>query len=143
MLEREDVLAQLVEQMRSIGFGILLDDYGAGYSSLRSMNLMNFDSIKNDKSFTDTIGTTKGNSIVQHTVFLAHSLGMKVIAEGVETELQYKFLRNCSCDYIQGYYFSKPVPEKRLKLCCKKKNKPGAFSNLGQRKYPVFLEKIF
>lgn len=120
MIEREEVLAQLVEQMQSIGFGVLLDDYGAGYSSLKYMNLMNFDSIKIDKSFTDTIGTTKGNSIVQHTVFLAHSLGMKVIAEGVETELQYKFLCNCGCDYIQGYYFAKPMPAKAFEVMLQK-----------------------
>ncbi len=119
MIEREEILAQLVEQMRSIGFGVLLDDYGAGYSSLKSLNLMNFDSIKIDKSFTDTIGTTKGNNIVQHTIFLAHSLGMKAIAEGVETELQYQFLCNCNCDYIQGYYLSKPMPIKDFECMLK------------------------
>lgn len=109
LIENEELLADMIQKMHAMGFQVLLDDYGVGYSSLKSINSMNFDILKIDKSFIDTIGTAKGNSIVQHTIALASSLGMRSVAEGVEDEEQYQFLLQCECDEIQGYYFSKPL----------------------------------
>ena len=116
LIENEKALEEMIQRMHKIGFRVLLDDYGVGYSSLKSINSMNFDTLKIDKSFIDTIGTPKGSSIVRHTVALASSLGMKSVAEGVETEEQYRFLNQCGCDEIQGYYFSKPLPAKEFEL---------------------------
>ena len=110
LIENEEMLENMIQKMHDIGFKVLLDDYGVGYSSLQSINSMNFDILKIDKSFIDTIGSEKGNSIVRHTIALASSLGMISVAEGVEEEKQYQFLVECGCDEIQGYYFSRPLP---------------------------------
>ena len=110
LIENEAMLETIIQKMHELGFQVLLDDYGVGYSSLQSINSMNFDILKIDKSFIDTIGSEKGNSIVKHTITLASSLGMLSVAEGVEDEEQYQFLLQCGCDEIQGYYFSKPLP---------------------------------
>lgn len=91
------------------GFSLQMDDFGAGYSSLHSLNVMNFDVIKIDKSLTDDIGNGNGDKLLTHTIALTRELGMKVVAEGVETKDQLQFLRKQGCDAIQGYYFSKPL----------------------------------
>ncbi len=109
MVDSEEELGRTIETMHELGFKVLLDDFGVGYSSLISINNMQFDILKIDKSFVDTIGTNKGEHIVKYTITLAKSLGMKTIAEGVETKEQYDFLKEQECDIIQGYYFSKPL----------------------------------
>lgn len=116
---REEELIEIIRVIHELGFGVSLDDFGVGYSSLVAINNLNFDVLKIDKSFVDSIGTEKGNYLVSYTVNLAKNLGMKLIAEGIETKEQYEFLKELKCDVIQGYYFSKPISvedfEKRLK----------------------------
>ncbi len=101
-----------LSEMKKQGIKILLDDYGSGMSSLSMLESFSFDIIKLDMGFIRKIGkNSKVESIIITTIGLAHMIGAKVTAEGVETELQYKFLKSYDCDYIQGYYFHKPVPE--------------------------------
>lgn len=107
--DNEQMLNQMIEKMHELGFTVLLDDFGVGYSSLTSINSLNFDVLKIDKSFVDSIGTQTGDCIVQYTIALGQNLGMGIVAEGVETQAQYEFLKQHGCQTIQGYYFSKPL----------------------------------
>lgn len=98
--------------IRNNGAHISLDDFGTGYSSLNYLLKMPFDTLKIDKSFIDTIGSNqKGAQIVEAILMIAHILQKQVIAEGVETREQLDYLRNIGCDMIQGFFFSKPLPE--------------------------------
>ena len=90
------------------GFKLHMDDFGTGFSSLTSLNVLPFDVIKLDKSLIDYIGNESGDQIIQHVIALAHGLNMKVVAEGVEKKEQAAFLQNMNCDQIQGYYYSSP-----------------------------------
>lgn len=108
----ESKAVDYLNEMKLQGIRILLDDYGSGMSSLSMLENFNFDIIKLDMGFIRKIGINdKVESIIITTIGLAHMIGAKVTAEGVETEQQLKFLRDYDCDYIQGYYFYKPMPE--------------------------------
>ncbi|WP_196805252.1 EAL domain-containing protein [Butyrivibrio sp. AD3002] len=99
-------------KLKKHGIQILLDDYGSGMSSLSMLETFDFDIIKLDIGFIRKIGINKkSESIIISTIKLAHSIGAKVTAEGVENEKQLKFLQDADCDYIQGFYFYKPLPE--------------------------------
>jgi len=100
-----------LERLREIGVGISIDDFGTGYSSLAYLKSLPADALKVDKSFVRGLGVdTEDTAIVRMTLDLAHSLGMKTIAEGVETEEQETILREMGCDMAQGYHFSRPLP---------------------------------
>ncbi len=104
-------LVGAIKDMRDTGFRIEMDDFGAGYSSLNSLSEMPVDIIKLDMSFTRKIHESKTTlRVVELIVELAKSLGALVVAEGVETETQYRLLKQAGCDCVQGYYFSKPLP---------------------------------
>ncbi|MCR4743136.1 MAG: EAL domain-containing protein [Treponema sp.] len=104
----------IADKFYTAGFKLHMDDFGAGYSSLASLNTMHFDTLKLDKSLIDFIGNFGGDRLLEHTILLAKELGMHVTAEGVENERQVAFLRNIGCDSIQGYYFSKPLPAEQF-----------------------------
>ena len=123
IIDNEHLLNQMIEKMHKLGFKVLLDDFGVGYSSLTSINSLNFDVLKIDKSFVDSIGTQTGDCIVQYTIALGQNLGMEIVAEGVETQAQYEFLKQHGCQIIQGYYFSKPLSrEDFIQLLCSSKD---------------------
>ena len=103
-------ISSLIDQFHNAGFTLLLDDFGSGYSSLSSLNVMHFDTIKLDKSLIDYIGDSNGEKLLHSITHLAQSLGMNITAEGVETAKQVEFLKVEHCTDIQGYYFSKPLP---------------------------------
>ncbi len=104
---------EYLEKMKNKGIKILLDDFGSGMSSLSMLETFDFDVIKLDIGFIRKIGINdKAEAIIVSTINLAHSIGATVTAEGVETEEQLAFLRAAGCDYIQGYYFFKPLPER-------------------------------
>ncbi len=111
ILENIEFLNKTIDQLYNLGFKILIDDFGVGYSSMMLLRDTRIHALKLDKSFIDSIGDMRTDKIVYHTINLAHSLKIEVIAEGVETEDQYKFLKAVNCDSIQGYYFSKPITE--------------------------------
>lgn len=105
----------VVEQLRSMGFCIEMDDFGSGYSSLNMLKDIPVDILKMDMKFFD--GEThmdKGGNIIEAIVGLAHSLGIQVIAEGVETEREANFLRSVNCNIVQGYLYGRPVPVKEF-----------------------------
>jgi diguanylate cyclase (GGDEF)-like protein/PAS domain S-box-containing protein len=100
-----------LERLRSMGVRISIDDFGTGYSSLSYLKRLPADAIKIDKSFVKGLGQHgKDTAIVRMIIELAHTLRMKVIAEGVETEEQAELLRQMGCDMAQGLYFAKPMP---------------------------------
>lgn len=105
-------IAGLIEEFHTVGFKMLLDDFGSGYSSLSSLNVMQFDTMKLDKSLIDYIGDENGEKLLHYITRLGQNLGLAITAEGVETKAQVEFLRNLKCDDYQGYYFSKPLPAK-------------------------------
>ena len=103
-------IRELIDEFHAVGFPLLLDDFGNGYSSLATLNVMHFDVLKLDKSLVDHIGDENGEKLLYYTIKLAKSLGMKITAEGVEYQEQVIFLQKLECNDIQGYYFSKPLP---------------------------------
>jgi diguanylate cyclase (GGDEF)-like protein len=110
----EDRISKLNE-LRAYGVEISLDDFGTGYSSLTYLRKLPINTLKIDKSFIDDISTDADNQMIINTIIqLAHSMKIKVVAEGVEELEQYALLVKSSCDLIQGYYISKPVPEEDI-----------------------------
>lgn len=104
--------SRAIAAMREKGTQILIDDFGSGYSSFSTIRDFNFDILKIDMGFIRKIGTSqKADGIVCSIIDMAHIIGMKVVAEGVETKEHLDFLAEHECDYIQGYYFSKPLPQ--------------------------------
>jgi EAL domain-containing protein (putative c-di-GMP-specific phosphodiesterase class I) len=94
-----------------MGVKIAIDDFGTGYSSLASLKHLPIDHLKIDRVFIiDMLQDSRSSILLGTIVGVAHALGQAVIAEGVEEEDQVKVLHAIGCDYIQGYYFSKPVP---------------------------------
>ncbi|MEJ2757241.1 MAG: EAL domain-containing protein [Anaerolineales bacterium] len=99
----------IFQSFQSMGIRLCLDDFGTGYSTLSYLYTFPMDILKIDKSFIHRIlAHDESAKMVKTIVGLAHNLGLKVVAEGVETREQLEFLRNFECDYVQGYYFSKP-----------------------------------
>ena len=105
----------LLKQLKDMGIQLSIDDFGTGYSSLSYLKQFSVDKLKIDKSFIDYVTTDPNDAvIVQATIAMAHSIGLSVIAEGVETEAQANYLRTLHCDQIQGYYFSRPIPSSEV-----------------------------
>ncbi|WP_206240108.1 sensor domain-containing phosphodiesterase [Novosphingobium terrae] len=104
-----------LEELRSLGIQILIDDFGVGYSSLSYFQRFPFDKVKIDKSFVDEIATSKAaKAIIQAVVGLGEQLDMAIVAEGVETEEQMNMLVALGCTHLQGYLFSKPLSAQAL-----------------------------
>jgi EAL domain-containing protein (putative c-di-GMP-specific phosphodiesterase class I)/GGDEF domain-containing protein len=115
MLEVTPELLQVLSLLRALGFQIALDDFGVGYSSFGQIDRLKLDFLKLDKTFVDDLGSRAERApICEAIVTMAHHLGFKVVAEGVETELQRAHLARMGADYLQGYLFSKPVPAAEL-----------------------------
>lgn len=107
-MENEEILCPILNEMKEFGVQIELDDFGSGYSSLNMLNSLPLDIIKLDKGLIKNLD--EHIHVVDASIRLAHVLGYKTIAEGVETLQQMNSLRNMNCDMIQGYYYSKPLP---------------------------------
>jgi EAL domain-containing protein (putative c-di-GMP-specific phosphodiesterase class I) len=105
---------EAMNRLKGLGLCFTLDDFGTGYSSLSYLSKLPVDTIKIDKSFVMNISRASDEVIVRLTVDLAHNLGRKVVAEGVETEEILKRLIAMGCDAAQGYYFSKPLVPDQL-----------------------------
>lgn len=98
--------------LRERGYRLALDDFGTGYANLQRLITSDFDIIKFDKEMTQrTCDDEKLHGLFEKMQNMFHSMDAKVVAEGVETEEQYLFFKEIGCDYIQGYYFSKALPE--------------------------------
>ena len=101
----------MLARLREMGVGLAIDDFGTGYSSLSYLKQFKVNVLKIDKSFVSDIHAdgTDGNIAIA-VIGLAHALGLKVVAEGVETDEQRQFLLDHHCDIFQGYLFSRPIP---------------------------------
>ncbi|MEM9622929.1 MAG: EAL domain-containing protein [Pseudomonadota bacterium] len=99
-----------LDGIRALGVHIALDDFGTGFSSVGYLRDFEFDVLKIDKSFIDSICEVRDHGLVASIVAMGRILGMRVIAEGVEEEAQLSQLRQIGCDYVQGYFYAKPLP---------------------------------
>ena len=109
-MQQTDVTMATLGKLKALGVTIAIDDFGTGYSSLAYLKRFPVDKLKIDRAFIAEVPADKDNkAIVAATVALAHALGLKVVAEGVETEAQLEFLQTCRCDFLQGYLAGKPV----------------------------------
>lgn len=113
-----DDFAEITEKLvllRDIGIKISLDDFGTGYSSLSYLKGLPIDTLKIDKSFIDTVVTDENTQIIMESIiYMVKRLGFETIAEGVETEEQFRFLNDIDCDNIQGYFLGKPMPSEKI-----------------------------
>jgi|GEM_PF-4303850 len=102
---------QMMQNLKGLGLSLSLDDFGTGYSSLNYLRQFPVDTLKIDRSFIrDIVVDPSGASVVTSIIDIAHNLGLKAVAEGVETQEQLEFLIQCKCDSFQGFLFSKPLP---------------------------------
>jgi EAL domain-containing protein (putative c-di-GMP-specific phosphodiesterase class I) len=112
-VENKVKIRQHVEQIHARSIGVSIDDFGTGYSSLSQLQSLPVNYVKIDKSFVDNI-EGKGEAIIRATLFIARELNCKTIAEGVETKEQAVALSAMGVDYLQGYYFAKPMKNEDL-----------------------------
>ena len=106
----------ILESFRTEGVKIMMDDFGTGYSSFGMLQQYNFDIMKIDMSFIRQIETNpKTKSMLRFLIDMAHEMGIHIVAEGVETEVQVDFLKKSHCDYIQGYYYYRPIPQEEFR----------------------------
>nr|WP_320026237.1 ABC transporter substrate binding protein [uncultured Acetobacterium sp.] len=117
LLENNKITMDFLHELKTAGFKIALDDFGTGYSSLHYLTYIPVDKVKLDKSINDKFLNLENNKVMGSLIFLAHSLNLKITAEGVEVWGKYLRLKDGGCDYIQGYLFSKPLaPEEVEKV---------------------------
>lgn len=118
LIDRPELVREKLNCFHSKGIGISIDDFGTGYSSLSYLHNYPFDELKIDRSFISEIENNDvKKKIVVGIIQLAHAIDLKVVAEGVETEAQYKFLKSADCDYMQGHLFYPALePEKILQI---------------------------
>ena len=113
-----DLLISTTRKLREFGFQVEMDDFGSGYSSLHMLKEVPVNRIKLDLDFLTGKGDPeKGRVIVSYMIQMVHSLGMQMIAEGVENLDQARFLQNCGCSEMQGYYFYKPMSAQEFEQC--------------------------
>ena len=114
-MQSVELTMEVLRELRAMGIGVSVDDFGTGQSSLTYLKHFPIDTIKIDKEFLREVTSDEtAAAIVSYVINLAHTLQLKVVAEGVETEEQYTFLRHYACDQLQGFLFSKPLPAHEL-----------------------------
>ncbi len=112
LISSEPIVRNNLTQLRRLGIKLALDDFGTGYSTFSYLKKHKFDTIKIARDFVKDIGNEESaGAIAVAIIELAHNLNMRVVAEGVETEAQYEFLRKVGCEEVQGYYVGQPDPE--------------------------------
>lgn len=117
---RPEVFTKVLDKLKTLGLSVAIDDFGTDYSSLSRLRSLPIDRIKIDKQFTDEIPhNKKQGDIVKAILALGRILGLKVTVEGVETEQQFEFFKENTCDEIQGYYFYKPMPANEIETVLK------------------------
>ena len=116
IIQDKDKAFATVSAIKALGVSIAMDDFGTGYSSLSTLQTFPFDKLKIDRAFIAAMGHTQSaDVIVEATIQIAHAMGLKVLAEGVETIEQVKQLQSISCHEMQGYFYCKPLPIEQAK----------------------------
>ena len=111
LMQDTEAIVSTLNSIKDLNLRIALDDFGTGYSSLSYLTAFPVDTIKIDRSFVMDCTSNKNNLvIIKAIIAMGHSLGKKIVAEGIETEEQYHFLKESGCDEAQGYYFKHPIP---------------------------------
>ncbi len=111
MMAHPERAAETLLEIKEMGVHVSIDDFGTGYSSLARLRKFPFDSVKIDRSFIADVAVDADDAaIVSAVIAMAHNLRLKVVAEGVETPEQIRFLRERHCDEVQGYLISRPIP---------------------------------
>ncbi len=110
LMENSEGVSRFLARARSLGSSVALDDFGTGFSSLGYLRRFEFDVLKIDKTFIDELSNTRDYGLVASIVSMGRIFGMRVVAEGVETADQVDRLKQIGCDYVQGFYFSQPLP---------------------------------
>lgn len=123
-VEEMEVISKQIKELHDLGFSVSIDDFGSGYSSLSVLQQLNVDTIKLDKTFIENgVPTDREYKFMQAIINLAEQLKMEVICEGVETIEHVELLKKIRCDLAQGYYYSRPMPAKKINKLIKYKNK--------------------
>lgn len=127
LIENDQQAADILHTLKALGINIAIDDFGTGYSSLSYLHRFPIDVLKIDRSFVWNMNRTENDlAIVNAIIAMAHSLGLHVVAEGVETEEQMQTLKSCGCETFQGYLLSKPVNGDKVTVLLKReKNRHG------------------
>ena len=107
---KDEAITGTLEDLLKMGIRVALDDFGTGYSSLSYLNKLPIQTLKVDRNFISNHKNPKTRSMIESIIIMAHKLELSVVAEGVEKEEELAFLKHLNCDFIQGYYYSKPVP---------------------------------
>jgi EAL domain-containing protein (putative c-di-GMP-specific phosphodiesterase class I) len=111
MMDRPAKAQETLRHITALGMSVAIDDYGTGHSSLAYLRQLPVGTLKIDKSFVLNVETNRGDAaIVDSTIKLAHSLGLSVVAEGVETEGALRVLEQLGCDLAQGFHIARPMP---------------------------------
>ena len=114
-MKNAEASIETLRELKALGVRLAIDDFGTGYSSLSYLKRLPVDTVKIDRSFVTDLATNPDDAtIAQAIISMAHNLGLKVVAEGVETASQLSFLRAHDCDQMQGYYFAKGLPEPEM-----------------------------
>jgi diguanylate cyclase (GGDEF)-like protein len=120
LIEDENKAKDFMDKLKTIGTKILIDDFGSGYTSIQYLGLFPVHIVKFDKLLIDKYLNEENKSVISYLILMAKELDLEVVAEGVETLEQYEMLKELNCDYIQGYFFSRPLEkddiEQKLKL---------------------------
>ena len=110
MIAESDGAVATLHGLKALGLSLAIDDFGTGYSALSRLRALPFDTLKVDKIFVDELDAVRpGSTLAESILDMARVLGLKVVAEGVETSRQADFLRSHGCDFGQGYLFSRPL----------------------------------
>ena len=117
VVQDPEAAIQTLQKLRDLGIKLSIDDYGTGYSSLSQLKNLPVDELKIDKSFVLDLPYDNDDSvIVRSTISLGHTMGLKIVAEGVENQATLAFLAEAGCDYAQGFYVSKPLPAEQFEV---------------------------
>lgn len=115
IMKNTEIGMEVVRNLKEMQLQIALDDFGTGYSSLMYLKRFKVDRLKIDQSFVEHIPEDRNDEVIARTIIgLGHSLGLKVVAEGVETKAQLDFMKRYHCDEVQGYYIAHPLPEREV-----------------------------
>lgn len=110
----QNIMMENIEKLHAQGISFSLDDYGTGYSNVERIMTLSLTIVKLDKSFVNMNRSSREWTILQNTVKMLKDIDMHIVVEGIETEESLQQFKELKCDYVQGYYFSKPVPEKEF-----------------------------